>query len=349
MKLELPLFGELIGVKDNMDTFDLPTGYGSLVYAGHRPSNDAVLIARLRAAGALVAGKTACAEFAWMTPPATENPAAPGRTPGGSSSGSAAAVAAGHVRLATGSQTAGSINRPASYCGIVGFKPSFGLLPRDGVRVLSPVLDTVGYLAATVADVRRVLGRSVQKAGRGGRVGFLRTPDWHLVNPEARAAIEMVAEGCDALPVVVPDGYAELCDAHRTIQFYDSARSLAAEFERDTGQLSEQLRAALAEGAAISRVDRARAIRVRDEHAPALIDWLGGFDAVITPSVDGPPPEGLEFTGDPLFNRVWTLIGAPCLSLPLAWTADGLPVGLQLVGAPGSDDLVLERGRMLSP
>jgi Asp-tRNA(Asn)/Glu-tRNA(Gln) amidotransferase A subunit family amidase len=349
VKAGLPLFGELVGVKDNMDTADLPTAYGSPIYADRRPATDAALVAWLRAAGALVAGKTACAEFAWMTAPATENPVAPGRTPGGSSSGSAAAVAAGHVRLATGTQTAGSINRPASYCGIVGFKPSFGRLPRDGVMLLSPALDTVGYLAASVEDVRRALGRPALSPGPGvGRIAFLQTPDWDLIAPEARSAIEVVAEGM-ALPLVAaPDGYAELCEAQRTIQLYDSARALAGDLERNAEKLSGALRAALVEAAAISREDRARADSVLRRCAPALIDWLGGFDAVLTPSADGPPPEGLEFTGDPRFSRVWTLIGAPCLSLPLAWTTDRLPVGLQLVGAPGSDDLLLELGLALS-
>jgi Asp-tRNA(Asn)/Glu-tRNA(Gln) amidotransferase A subunit family amidase len=349
VKAGLPLFGELVGVKDNMDTADLPTGYGSLIYADHRPANDAALVAQLRAAGALVAGKTACAEFAWMTPPATENPVAPGRTPGGSSSGSAAAVAAGHVRLATGTQTAGSINRPASYCGIVGFKPSFGRLSRDGVKVLSPALDTVGYLAASVADVQRALGRPARStAPVPGRVAFLQTPDWELVASEARAAIEAVAERMAVAPVAAPDGYAELCEAQRTIQLYDSARALAGELERNADRLSGELREALVEGAALRSEDRAEADCTLRRYAPALTGWLAGFDAVLTPSADGPPPAGLQFTGDPRFSRVWTLIGAPCLSLPLAWTTDRLPVGVQLVGAPGSDDLVLERGLALS-
>jgi amidase len=351
VRAALPLFGELVGVKDNMDTADLPTGYGSSIYAGHRPAVDAALVARLRAAGALIAGKTACAEFAWMTPPATENPIAPGRTPGGSSSGSAAAVAAGHVRLATGTQTAGSINRPASYCGVVGFKPSFGRLPRDGVKVLSPALDTVGYLAASVADVRRALGSPARDRRPGtGRLGFLRTPDWDAIDPQAQEAIEAAAAACGAEPVTAPDGYAELRDAQRAIQGYDSARSLAHEYEQAPEQLSDELRAALAEGAAIGPEERARAGRVRDRYEPKLIEWLGGFDAVLAPSADGPPPEGLAFTGDPLFSRVWTLIGAPCLSLPVAWTARGLPAGLQLIGAPGRDDALLATsGQIVRP
>jgi Asp-tRNA(Asn)/Glu-tRNA(Gln) amidotransferase A subunit family amidase len=349
VKAELPLFGELVGVKDNMDTADLPTAYGSPIYADRRPANDATLVAQLRAAGALVAGKTACAEFAWMTPPATENPIAPGRTPGGSSSGSAAAVAAGHVRLATGTQTAGSINRPAGYCGIVGFKPSFGRLSREGVKVLSPALDTVGYLAASVADVQRALGRPVRGARPdAGRIAFLQTPDWELIAPEARSAIEAVAKSMALPQVAAPDGYTELREAQRTIQLYDSARALAGDFERNAEMLSGELRAALVEGSALGNEDRAHADSALRRHAPALTDWLGGFDAVLTPSADGPPPEGLEFTGDPRFSRVWTLIGAPCLSLPLAWTTDRLPVGVQLVGAPGADDLVLEHGLALS-
>ncbi len=350
-KAALPLFGELVGIKDNMDTADLPTRYGSPIYASHQPAGDAALVAELRAAGALVAGKTACTEFAWMTPvaPATENPVAPGRTPGGSSSGSAAAVAAGQVRLATGTQTAGSINRPASYCAVVGFKPTFGLLPTAGVKPLSPVLDTVGFLAASVADVRRALRRQpLYRPSEAGGLALLRTPDWELVAPEARTAIEAVADRLGATAVQAPAGYEELRDAQRTIQVYDSARSLAPEFQHHPERLSNELRAALAEGAAMNPGQRAAADHDLRRYGPALVQWLRGYDAVLTPSADGPPPAGLEFTGDPRFNRVWTLIGAPCLSLPLAFTATGLPAPLQLVSAPGSDDRLLASGEALA-
>lgn len=342
-RARLPLFGVLVGIKDNFDTSALPTTYGSLVYEGHQPEHDAALVAELRARGALIAGKTASAEFAWMTPPPTVNPLDPARTPGGSSSGSAAAVAAGQVRIATGTQTAGSINRPSSYCGIVGFKPTFGTLPREGVKLLSPALDTVGYLAASVADLVGVLGHPPKATTELLRIGFLRTPYWELVQPEARSAIEALG----IRPVDAPDGFEALTEAQRTIQWYDSARSLAVEYERHRDLLSPALVEALEEGRAMPATRRDEAEQTLARFGPPLVRWLEGFDAVLTPSTDGVPPLGLDFTGDPLFSRAWTLIGAPALSVPIAWTPEGLPAGVQLVGAPGRDERLLSAGEIL--
>jgi amidase len=339
----LPLFGLLVGVKDIFDTATLPTTYGSPIYEGHRPQRDAALVADLRARGALIAGKTASAEFAWMSPPATVNPLDPTRTPGGSSSGSAAAVAAGHVRVATGTQTAGSINRPASYCAVIGFKPTFGTLPREGVKLMSPALDTVGYLAASIPDLCRVIGHPVRASTRPARIGFLRTPYWERIQPEARRAIEALGVS----EVQAPAGFEALTKAQRTIQWYDSARSLNGEYEQHRELLTPALVEALEEGRAMSSMLRAEADRTLARVGPPLARWLEGFDAILTPSADGVPPVGIEFTGDPLFSRAWTLIGAPCLSIPVAWTSDGLPAGVQLVGAPGSDARVLAAGQAL--
>lgn len=339
----LPLFGVPIGIKDNFDTSTLPTSYGSPIYAGHRPDRDAALVADLRARGALIAGKTASAEFAWMSPPATVNPLDPTRTPGGSSSGSAAAVAAGHVRVATGTQTAGSINRPASYCGVIGFKPTFGTLPREGVKLLSRALDTVGYLTRSMADLGRVLGHPIKASAQTLRIGFLRTPYWELVQPDARRAIEALG----VPPVDAPGGFEALTEAQRTIQWYDSARSLAFEHEHHRDRLTSPLVEALDEGRAMPAASRHEADRTLARFGPPLRRWLETFDAVLAPSTDGVPPEGLDSTGDPLFSRAWTLIGAPCLSVPIAWTPDGLPVGVQLVGAPGRDARVLSAGEVL--
>lgn len=339
----LPLFGVLIGIKDNFDTTDYPTTYGSRIYEAHQPTQDAVLVASLRAQGALIAGKTASAEFAWMSPPDTINPLDPRRTPGGSSSGSAAAVAAGHVKIATGTQTAGSINRPASYCGIVGFKPTFGTLPREGVKLLSPALDTVGYLAASITELRRALGPVRPDRSRRWRIGFLRTPYWERVQPAARKAID--ALGVEE--VHAPPGFEALTEAQRTIQWFDSSRSLAEEYEEHRELLSPQLVEALTEGRAMPPMIREQAGQTLARFGPPLVRWLEEFDAVLTPSADGVPPVGLQFTGDPLFSRAWTLIGAPSLSIPISWTVDGLPVGLQLVGAPGRDQRVLAAGEAL--
>jgi Asp-tRNA(Asn)/Glu-tRNA(Gln) amidotransferase A subunit family amidase len=344
---ELALLGLPVGVKDNFDTAGLPTSYGSPIYAGHRPRVDAAVVARLHAAGAMIAGKTKLAEFAWMHPSDTLNPLDPTRTPGGSSSGSAAAVAAGTVPVATGTQTAGSVNRPASYCGVVGYKATFGLLPTDGIKLMSPALDTVGLVARTVADtvlVCEALLGWTRAAGMPAapRLGFARTPIWDRVTPDAAAAIERgVADRGRVEEIDLPAGFEELIDAQTTVQSYESARSLAHELATNPELLSDELREALGAGAAIPADVYGRALETRERHGPPLVEVLERFDGMLTPSTTGVPPIGLDHTGDPVFSRAWNYLGAPCVSLPLVTTGGGLPVGLQLVGAPGSDRRLL--------
>jgi amidase len=343
----LPLFGVLVGVKDNFDTVDLPTSYGSPIYRGHRPSADAVAVQRLRAAGALIAGKTALAEFASMYPPATLSPIDPARTPGGSSTGSAVAVAAGHVAVATGTQTAGSINRPASYCGVIGYKPSFGSIPMDGVKPLAPSLDTAGVIGRDLALVVRCAAAMARRELGGAspapaRIAFARTPLWDRVEPDAREAIERVAGGVSCDEVEIPGWFEELVSAQATLQLYEGARSLAREYEQSREQLSGVLLEALEAGRAVTPRARDDAERIRAELGPELFELLRGFDAILTPSATGVPSLGTHTTGDPLFARAWNLIGAPSISLPLAWTeSPRLPVGLQLVGAPRADARLL--------
>jgi Asp-tRNA(Asn)/Glu-tRNA(Gln) amidotransferase A subunit family amidase len=348
------MFGVPVGVKDNFDTVDYPTRYGSPIYAGHRPQRDAGAVRLLREAGAMIAGKTKLSEFAWMFATDTVNPLDRERTPGGSSSGSAAAVAAGTVPLATGTQTAGSINRPGSYCAVLGYKPTFGTFPRDGVKLLAPSLDTVGLFARDVEDLRlaaAVLAPAsanfaAAPAPEAPDIALMRTPHWTRVEPSARAAIEAVAAaaagaGARVEEVEPPPGFAELVAAQTTIQWVESAFSLAPELAQSPELLSDEVHAALLEGAAIPAERYAEANAVRAELAPPLAGLLERFDGVLTPSASGVPPIGLYFTGDPLFCRVETLIGAPSISLPVAWTADGLPAGLQLIGAPASDGRTL--------
>jgi Asp-tRNA(Asn)/Glu-tRNA(Gln) amidotransferase A subunit family amidase len=359
-RAELPMFGLLVGVKDNFDTVDYPTAYGSPIYAGHQPARDAGAVRLLRAAGAMIAGKTKLSEFAWMFATDTVNPLDHARTPGGSSSGSAAAVAAGTVPIATGTQTAGSINRPGSYCGVIGFKPTFGVFPRDGVKLLAPSLDTVGLFASSMADLR--LAVSVLAAGdpafaapedparaaapdparEAPCVALMRTPHWSRVEAVAQEAIEAVARagaeaGARVEEIDPPTGYAELVAAQTTIQWVESAASLAPELAESPDLLSDEVRSALHEGAATPAARYADAQHTAATLGPLLAKVLDGYDGVLTPSASGVPPVGLYFTGDPRFCRVETLIGAPSISLPLAWTADGLPAGLQLIGAPSRD------------
>ena len=359
-RTRLPLFGVPVGIKDNFDTADLPTGYGSPIYAGNRPDADAAAVARLRTAGALIAGKTKCAEFAWMTPSDTLNPLDRSRTPGGSSNGSAAAVAAGAVPLATGSQTAGSIIRPGSYCAVLGFKPSFGRYDRGGVKLMSETLDTVGLLARSLRDLLLVdaalasdPGQPDPAPGAGPlRIAYAPTPLADQIEPDARSAIDSwlgdarSVGAINAATIEVP-GYARLAEAQTTIQLFESARSLAPELRSAPDRLSAALREALLAGMALPVAEYARARTDAEALGPAAIEALASYDAVLTPSTTGAPPAGLAFTGDPMFCRVWTLIGAPCVSLPLAWTAAGLPAGLQLVAAPGRDRALLETAATL--
>lgn len=354
-RVALPMFGLPVAIKDNFDTAEYPTAHGSPIYAGHRPARDAGAVRLLTAAGAMIAGKTKLSEFAWMFATDTLNPLDRARTPGGSSSGSAAAVGAGTVPIATGTQTAGSINRPASYCGVLGYKPTFGLFPRDGVKLMAPSLDTVGLFARTVADVRLAAGvlAGAELAGAEPapprdrptappRLALMRTPHWSRVEPAAQGAIEAVARaaagaGARVEDVEPPAGFSELVAAQTTMQWVESAASLAPELRRSPELLSDEIRAALEAGAAMPAARYADAQAAAAEFGPPLVGLLGAYDGVLTPSAAGTPPLGLYFTGDPHFCRVETLIGAPSVSLPLAWTADGLPAGLQLIGAPGSD------------
>jgi Asp-tRNA(Asn)/Glu-tRNA(Gln) amidotransferase A subunit family amidase len=365
VRRRLPLFGLPVGVKDTLDTADLPTAYGSPIYAGHRPAADAQAVRRLRSAGAVIAGKTKCAEFAWMSPPDTLNPLDRTRTPGGSSSGSAAAVAAGTVPLAIGTQTAGSINRPASYCGVLGYKPTFGSFPRGGLLPAAASLDTVGVFARTVRDLRLAAEalaasdpadptlRRAQPFPLEGdaaptpRIGLARTPDWAEVEPDAQAAIEALARaafraGADVSEVELPAHFEDLVAAQAIIQWVESAIALEPELAGHPALLSAELRAAIEEGAAIPLKRYVAARRTAARLAPGVIEVLSGFDGVLTPSTTGVPPLGLDFTGDPLFCRAWTLVGGPSISLPIAWTPGGLPAGVQVVGAPYSDGRTID-------
>jgi Asp-tRNA(Asn)/Glu-tRNA(Gln) amidotransferase A subunit family amidase len=370
----LPLIGVPVAVKDVFDTAELPTEYGSPIYRGHPPRSDAALVSLLRAAGALIIGKTKASEFAWMHPSDTRNPLDLERTPGGSSSGSAAAVAARMVPLATGTQTAGSIVRPASYCGVLGFKPTFGVLPLAGVLPTSATLDTAGLFARSIDDLELALeavsaapaGMASARASRsldgaGGpsgaealtapRIGFARMA-WERLEAAARNAIDGYLDAAAAAGAVVEDlqppfAFEPLIDAQRTIQQTETAWALGREADWHGELVSEELRNYIAEGRAVAREDYLAARRVADEQRWRWQERVTGLDAVLAPSTLGVPPLGLHSTGDSLLCRPFTLLGGPALALPGAWTPDGLPVGLQLVGAVHDDRRVLRVARWL--
>jgi amidase len=356
-----PLHGLPFAVKDNIDTAGLPTAYGSAVYAGHVPQADAAVVALARAAGAWVMGKTACTEFANMTPCATRNPhTLAGRvvhTPGGSSSGSAAAVAAGLVPLALGTQTAGSVIRPAAFCGVVGYKPTPRRLPRAGAKPNSDTLDEIGVFARTVEDAALLAGAlgawgagrapQLNAAPTGLRLGVTLTSRAEAAAPAMVAMVEdaaarLSAAGAAVQLAVWPKGFEALFDAQRTVQVFETAMALAAERQYRRRQLSSGLRALLDEGAAMP-AEAYRAALAQTTAAGARLDELfGQAEVLITPAAPGAAPRSLRGTGDPLFNRPWQLLGCPCLTLPGGLDAQGLPLGLQLVARPGQDARLFE-------
>lgn len=345
-----PLHGIPIAVKDLIDPSDTPTGYGSAIYEGHRPAADAACVALARAAGAIVLGKTVTTEFACFTAGKTANPHNPAHTPGGSSSGSAAAVGAGMVPLAFGTQTAGSIIRPASYCGVVGFKPSFGLIARAGVKPLADSLDTIGMMARNVADAAffaGVLGgrptlRDVAMPETPPRFGLYRTPMWEEAEPrtaaaldDARAALERA--GASVVEIAVPSEHRGLTAAQDTIMGFEAVRGLAYERLQHSAELSPRLAQQLDAGMSVG-ADTYDAARAETAAARARLDgFFGPCEALLTPAAPGEAPAGLGYTGNPVFNRMWTLLGTPCVTLPAIWGESGLPTGIQLVGRPGHD------------
>jgi Asp-tRNA(Asn)/Glu-tRNA(Gln) amidotransferase A subunit family amidase len=325
-----PLHGVPVGVKDVIDTADMPTAYGSPIYAGHRPERDADCVTWLREAGAVVLGKTVTTEFATYEPPPTVNPLDPARTPGGSSSGSAAAVAAGMVPLAYGTQTAGSVIRPASFCGIAGFKPAHGWRSIAGIKRLSDRLDTLGLLARTVEDAA-LLGGFAAPSPREGRVAFCRTPWWDRL--EDGAALEEAAARLGAEEVELPPEFAELAEAQETVMAFDVARNLEPEWREHRDGLSGAMRDYIERGRSVSGEEAGAAAAVRDRCHSMLPGVLGAFDALLVPGALGEAPLRVEgHTGDPLPCRAWTFLGVPAISVPGMVGPAGMPVGVQLVG-----------------
>ncbi len=355
----LPLRGLPIGVKDIYDTADLPTQYGSPIYAGHRPKADAAMVALIRRAGGVVIGKTVTTEFASLQPAGTRNPHNLAHTPGGSSSGSAAAVAAGLVPIALGSQTGGSVIRPAAYCGVVGFKPSFRLMPTIGMKCFSWSLDTVGLFAAGVADAAfaaaLISGRDLRIDGSeptAPRIALVRTRSWPEASAGmheaiARAAHAAEAAGAKVTEVELPPIFETATQAHGTIQDHEAYRALADEIDRHRDRLGPILREQLDKAAAITPAAYDDARRLARQARRALVDFMEGTDVLLTPSAPGAAPHGLSSTGKPTFNRLWTLLGTPCVNVPGLFDSAGLPLGVQIVGRFARDRLALEAAAFL--
>ncbi len=320
-----PLHGIPVGVKDIIDTADMPTSYGSSIYEGHRPARDADCVAWLREQGAVILGKTVTTEFATYEPPPTRNPHDPDRTPGGSSSGSAAAVADGMVPLAYGTQTAGSVIRPASFCGVVGFKPSHGWHSTAGIKRLSERLDTLGTFGRTVADAARLAGFEVRPGEP--RIAWCRTP-WGEPGVVADAAARLGLRELE-----LPPDFAGLVDAQETAMAFDVAQNLEPEWRDHRDELSQAMRDYLERAHAVTPAEAESGAALGDACRAALPDVLAGLDALVVPAALGEaPPRSEGHTGDPVFCRAWTLLGVPAVCVPGLRGPAGMPVGLQLVG-----------------
>ncbi len=342
-----------------METEGIPTGMGSPVFAGFVPRRSAEVVRRLEGAGAIVIGKTVTAEFAFYTPGKARNPWNPAHTPGGSSSGSAAAVAAGFVSAAIGTQTNGSVIRPAAFCGVVGFKPTAGAISLDGIHPFSPSLDQVGVFARSVPDaalMAAVLAAhgdptatvtgEIASLAVAPRLAAVRSPVWHLADAPAQKhfldTVERLrAAGASVEDRVLPKVFEDAHAVHRTIMWAEGARVFAELQRRERQRLSFRLNALIDEGAAIAPFELNRALAQKAELAADLHVFFNGFDGIITLAAPGEAPADLSGTGDPAFCTIWTLCGVPAITLPAGKGPQGLPIGLQIVSPISSDDHLL--------
>jgi Asp-tRNA(Asn)/Glu-tRNA(Gln) amidotransferase A subunit family amidase len=365
------LHGVPIGIKDIFDTGDMPTELGSPLWAGRTPRRDAAAVARLRAAGAVIMGKTVTTEYAYFHPGKTRNPHDRERTPGGSSSGSAAAVAAAMVPGAIGSQTNGSVIRPAAFCGVVGFKPTHGLIPRSGALMLSRTLDHVGVFARSVEDVAllaealagfdeedsdtRPLAHphftavAASEPPLQPRFAFVRSPAWTHAEPATQEAFaELVgALGEQASKIELGTSFDTAIDRHRTIMEVEMAHNLHRDYEQGRDQFSAQLRQLIERGREYKAIDYTRAVAGIDPLNAALAAVFDEFDVILTPAAPGEAPRGLASTGNPAFCTIWTYLGVPAVTVPLLRSEAGLPLGAQLVGRRGNDARLLRSARWL--
>jgi Asp-tRNA(Asn)/Glu-tRNA(Gln) amidotransferase A subunit family amidase len=345
-----PLHGLPIGVKDVLDTADIPSEYGSPIWRGWRPRADAAAVAWARAAGGVAIGKTVTTEFATRKPGPTANPHNLRHTPGGSSSGSAAGVADGLFPLAYGTQTAGSVIRPAAFCGVVGYKPSYGMINRFGMKLMAESLDTVGVMARTVADCAlfagtvagRELGDPDARPERAPRIGICRSPAWDGAAPETQALLPRVAAALGRAGAHVVDrelspAVASIARAHPIVMNHESGRALGWELANAREQISEGLRERLEFGLSQSEASVADARAVFDRAQREFPADMAGLDALVTPSAPGQAPAGLAWTGDPAFNLIWTSLHVPCVTVPAGTGPDGLPLGIQIVTRIGED------------
>ena len=355
-----PFHGVPFGVKDVIDTADMPTAYGSPIYDGYRPGIDATAVTALRRAGGIVLGKTVTAEFAHRLPGPTSNPLDPSRTPGGSSSGSAAAVADAMVPLALGTQTTASTIRPASYCGVIGYRPTFGVISCAGVKPNSPSFDTIGIVARSLDDcalMRDILMEAAPHAVRmpdtAPRIGFCRTPFWSAVSPDYAAMLEraagaLSARGAKVREVTLDPIFSGVPKSHRVVSSYELARVMATERALHGELISAVMREGkIAEGLALGMTDYVQAQEHLEVARQASREIFGGHDIIAAPSAAGIAPLGLTTTGTAEFSAIWTALHLPSLTIPLPDRIDGMPLGIQLIGRRGSDRQLFDAARWI--
>lgn len=354
-----PLAGIAVGVKDIIDTADLPTCMGSSIYAGWHPKADAPLVCAIRAAGASIVGKTETTAFAYLDPARTFNPHDPKATPGGSSAGSAAAVAAGMIPLAIGTQTGGSVIRPASYCGVAAIKPSFGILPTVGIKPFSWSLDTPGLFAASADDIACAIAHLTGRPEldgpvaslKGLRIGFARQPFAGAAEPESEAALQAAmarakGHGATVVDLVEPEAFAQAYQAHLDIQGFEATQALAWEYARHHDAIPRKLRAYLDSVRDVTPAAYDAARRLSRRGRDAARSWFAEADAILTYAAPGRAPPR-DSTGEARFNRLWTLLGVPCVGLPMPVAAGALPVSVQVLAAFGRDAEALAVARAL--
>jgi len=366
------LNGVPVGLKDIIDTADMPTENGTVLHKGRFPREDAAVVKMLRAAGAVILGKTVTTECAYFSPGKTRNPHNPEHTPGGSSSGSAAAVAAGMVPLALGSQTNGSTIRPGSFCGVYALKPTHGLIPRTGMLTLSRTLDHVGVFARSLEDVALLMEQLAgfhdgdpdtrprarvpfqatlaEEPPLAPMFAFIKTPHWEKTAPDTRDAFAELAEalGAQMEEVELYPTAREAWDWHKTIMDAEMAANFEREWRTGRDKLSKQLASLIERGREVRAVDYQRALRAISPMVESLDElFMQRYDAILTPAAPGTAPKGLSSTGDPVFCTPWTLAGLPAISLPLMQGENGLPLGVQLVGRKNFDARLLRTARWL--
>jgi Asp-tRNA(Asn)/Glu-tRNA(Gln) amidotransferase A subunit family amidase len=357
MRVAHPLHGIPLGVKDILYTAGIPTEMGCRAYAGYVPDESADVVKRLEAAGAIMLGKTVTTEAAYMVPAKTRNPWNTAHTPGGSSSGSAAAVAAGFVAGALGTQTNGSVIRPAAFCGIVGYKPSFGQMSARGMMPFSPTLDQPGVFARNVADAaflascltahRSAITPEVKPLRTVPRMAAVRSPMWHLALPDQRAQFEtdiarLREAGASVDVLEIPGEFDGAHKVHRTIMLFEAARAAKAVRTGYRDKFSDTLNEALDEGERVRETDYRDALKARLQLQQSLAQFFDrGYAAIITPPAAGEAPATLANTGDPRFCTIWTLVGVPAITIPTGMGPNGMPLGLQLVGAAEEENYLL--------